>query len=227
MAVDVIDQPSTIQVWLYDLARDQFTQFTFRDKGVNRHGVWQLDSKRLVFMSSRNGPTTRIFSELADGGGLQQLTNFSSTRGADILPVPYSFCGNVLTFVRFGTSPLETWTLPMGEPPATPDRERTPQPLPLQVAADGAPQLSSDCRWLAYVSDESGRREIYVTPFDGMDSKQRISLDGGNEPMWNPNPRKRELFYRSGDKMMAVEITDKGSAGGNAKEVFRDLTGSR
>jgi Tol biopolymer transport system component len=55
------------------------------------------------------------------------------------------------------------------------------------------------------MSDESGRYEIYVQPYPGPGGKRQISTDGGAEPVWNPNGR--ELFYRSGDKMMAVDIT--------------------
>jgi len=67
------------------------------------------------------------------------------------------------------------------------------------------PQFSPDGRWLAYISDESGRSEVYVQPYPGPGGKWQISTEGGTEPAWNPNGR--ELFYRSGDKMMSVEIT--------------------
>ena len=61
-----------------------------------------------------------------------------------------------------------------------------------------------DGHWLAYVSDESGRFETYVQPYPGAGGKTPISTDGGTEPVWNP--KGRELFYRSGNKMMAVDI---------------------
>jgi hypothetical protein len=57
----------------------------------------------------------------------------------------------------------------------------------------------------AYISDESGRYEIYVQPYPGPGGKWQISTEGGMEPVWNRNGR--ELFYRSGDKMMAVDVT--------------------
>ena len=57
---------------------------------------------------------------------------------------------------------------------------------------------------MAYLSDESGREEIYVQPYPGPGGKSQISTDGGTEPVWNPNGR--ELFYRNGNKMMAVDI---------------------
>jgi hypothetical protein len=75
-------------------------------------------------------------------------------------------------------------------------------------AADGAPQLSPDGRWMAYASEESGRREIYVQAFPGPGGRWQVSSDGGNEPLWSASGR--ELFYRSGDRMMAVDISTNG-----------------
>ena len=62
---------------------------------------------------------------------------------------------------------------------------------------------------MAYPSDESGsgRQEIYVRPYPGPGAKWQISTEGGTEPVWNPNGR--ELFYRSGNAMMAVAVTSK------------------
>ena len=79
---------------------------------------------------------------------------------------------------------------------------------------------SPDCRWLAYVLDESGRREVYLRSFPGLDSKHQISTGGGTEPVWNPDPTKRELFYRKGQDMMAVQIDDQGSAASRIEKLF-------
>jgi Tol biopolymer transport system component len=84
---------------------------------------------------------------------------------------------------------------------------------------EAAPRFSPDGRWLAYVSDESGRYEIYVQPYPGPGGKWQISTEGGTEPVWNPNGR--ELFYRSSDKMMAVDIaTQSGFAAGTPRILF-------
>ena len=84
-----------------------------------------------------------------------------------------------------------------------------------------APQFSPDGRWLAYVSDESGRREVYVQPYPGPGGKWQISTEGGTEPQWNRNGR--ELFYRSGDKMLAVEIsTQRNFAAGSPRQLFEE-----
>ena len=62
---------------------------------------------------------------------------------------------------------------------------------------------------MAYISDESGRNEVYVRPFSldppGSAGKWQVSTDGGLDPIWARNSR--ELFYRNGDRMMAVDVT--------------------
>src|SRR5262249_31840105 len=64
--------------------------------------------------------------------------------------------------------------------------------------------ISPDGKFLAYHSNESGRYEVYVRSFSGPGGKWQISTAGGSGPVWSRNGR--ELFYRNGDKMMAVDI---------------------
>src|SRR5262249_59739421 len=69
-------------------------------------------------------------------------------------------------------------------------------------------QLSPDSHWMAYTSDESGRHEVYVSPFPAGDGKTKISIAGGEQPRWRGDGR--ELFFVGGDgKMMAVAVTAK------------------
>jgi hypothetical protein len=65
--------------------------------------------------------------------------------------------------------------------------------------------ISPNGRWLAYVSNESGRDEVYVRAFPEMNTEWSISTDGGTEPLWSPDGR--ELFYRNSDQMLAVSIS--------------------
>ena len=66
------------------------------------------------------------------------------------------------------------------------------------------PSFSPDGRWLAYVSDESGEREVYLEPYPGPGPKTPVSIGGGQELNWSPDGS--ELFYRAGSNMMVVEI---------------------
>jgi Tol biopolymer transport system component len=54
--------------------------------------------------------------------------------------------------------------------------------------------VSSNGRWISFVSDQSGREEVYIRDLAGERDQGLVSLDGGNEPVWSPNGR--ELFYR-------------------------------
>jgi hypothetical protein len=66
------------------------------------------------------------------------------------------------------------------------------------------PQVSADGRWVAYASNRSGRQEIYVVPYPRPGGTWQVSTDGGTMPRWADNGR--ELFYRNGDRMMAVDV---------------------
>jgi hypothetical protein len=76
-------------------------------------------------------------------------------------------------------------------------------------AYEAGARLSPDENWLVYVSNESGPNEVYVRPFGREGRRQQVSSDGGSQPAWNPNGR--EIFYRIGDRMMAVTFTPAGS----------------
>jgi len=67
-------------------------------------------------------------------------------------------------------------------------------------------QLSPDSRWMAYTSDVSGQREVYVQPFPSADNELRISTAGGEQPRWRGDGK--ELYYLAADgKMTAVGTT--------------------
>ena len=132
---------------------------------------------------------------MADGsGGLERLTT------SEYLQAPSSWSpdGQLLAFIEINpTTGSDIWVLRLSD--------RKAQPFLRTPFNETAPQFSPDGHWLAYVSDESGRYEIYVQPYPGPGGKWQISTEGGTEPVWNRNGR--ELFYRSGNKMMAVDIT--------------------
>jgi serine/threonine protein kinase/Tol biopolymer transport system component len=205
LAVAITGQDS--QIWLYDLSRETLTRSTFGGS-VNQNGVWTPDGKRIAIQSNREGPLN-IFWQLSDGsGGLERLT----TSEYNNFPMSWSPDGQLLAFVEVNpTTDYEMWVLRLSDHKAQPFL-RTP-------SGETTPRFSPDGRWLAYVSDESGRFEIYVQPYPGPGGKWQISTEGGREPAWNGNGR--ELFYRSGDKMMAVDITTQpGFSAGKPRVLF-------
>jgi serine/threonine-protein kinase len=205
IAVTITEQET--QVWLYDLSRETLTRLTFGGN-ANNAPIWTPDGKRIAFQSSKEG-APNLFWQLADGsGGLERLTTSEYTQSGN----SWSPDGQLLAFIEINpTTGYDIWVLRMGD--------RKPQPFLRTPFNESVPQLSSDGRWLAYVSDESGRFEIYVQPYPGPGGKWEISTEGGMEPVWNPNGR--ELFYRSGGKMMAVDITTQPSfAAGKPRMLF-------
>jgi Tol biopolymer transport system component/tRNA A-37 threonylcarbamoyl transferase component Bud32 len=192
VAVGIVSQQQDSQVWLYDLSRETLTRLTFEGRN-NNNPVWTPDGKRVAFNSGREGPSN-IFWQLADGsGGLERLTTGAYVQS----PHSWSPDGRFLAFIEVNPSTgVDIWVLPLSD--------RKVQPFLRTQFTEGAPRFSPDGRWLAYVSDESGRFEVYVQLYPGPGGKWQISTEGGDEPVWNPSGR--ELFYRSGERMMAVDI---------------------
>jgi serine/threonine-protein kinase len=84
------------------------------------------------------------------------------------------------------------------------------------------PMFSPNGRWIAYESNESGQYEVYLRPFPSAEGKRQVSTGGGGYPMWNPNGK--ELFYRSGEKMMVVDVEPEGElALGEPRLLFEKL----
>jgi serine/threonine-protein kinase len=72
---------------------------------------------------------------------------------------------------------------------------------------------------MAHVSDESGRKEVYVRPFTGAGGRIKISSEGGAEPVWTRGGR--EMLYRQGNQFLAVDIrTEPGLAAGTPRVLF-------
>jgi Tol biopolymer transport system component/predicted Ser/Thr protein kinase len=204
--VAIEEQGADSQDWLYDLSRDTLTRFTF--EGGNSVPLWTPDGKRIAFQSSKEG-ALNIFWQLADGTGrLERLTTSEYPQA----PHSWSPDGQLLAFIEVTpTTGLDIWVLRLSD--------RKAQPFLRTPFNEGGPRFSPDGHWIAYISDESGQYEVYVQPYPGPGGKYQISTEGGSEPVWNPNGR--GLFYRSGDKMMAVDIATQPSfAAGKPRMLF-------
>jgi hypothetical protein len=81
---------------------------------------------------------------------------------------------------------------------------RQARPFAQTPAYEGGGRLSADGKWLVYVSNESGRNQVYVRSFPDGDRRLQVSTDGGTQPALKRQGA--EIFYRNGDRMMAVEL---------------------
>ncbi len=86
------------------------------------------------------------------------------------------------------------------------------------VASDQAAVLSPERKWIAYVSDETGRPKVYVRRYDPLGPKEAVSDGGGDEPVWSKDGR--ELFFRHGPALFVVRISEDGQPTGQPKKLF-------
>ena len=194
------------QIWLYDLSRDTLTRLTF-EGSANVDPLWTPDGKRIVFKGSGN----RLFWQSADGSSPAEALTNNELSGNNV-PGSWTPDGQVLAFMEINPNTgYDIYTLPL--------KNGKPQPFVRTPSIETAPRFSPDGHFIAYASDESGRLEIYVRPYPGPGGKWQVSTEGGSEPVWNP--KGRELFYRSGGKMMAVDVTTEGTfSAGKPKVLF-------
>ena len=187
---------SNTDIWMMDAARGTPRQFTF-DSAFDISPVWSPDGSRLVFSSNRKGVFDLFEKPVSLAHDERPLLETSDNK----FPVDWSPDGRVVLFV--------------GENAVTGDdlctvsiQEQNRVCLLTENFAESQGQFSPpDGRWLAYRSNESGRWEVYLRPYPGPGSKQRVSRDGGLQPRWRRDGK--ELFYIAADsRLIAVPIQE-------------------
>jgi len=198
LAVDIRDpEVKTRDIWVFDLKRATASRLNF-NPADDHSPVWSADGTRVFFTSDRNGQRN-FYQKAANGLGESEMVfqtpDFKNT-------IALSSDGRYLLFNTFSASQPQggLWILP---------QFGSRQPAPF-VGGGGegkearAGEFSPDGRYLAYVSIETGRYEVYVQSFPEHHAKLQISSDGGNEPAWRRDGK--ELFYLAGNKIMAVSV---------------------
>jgi Tol biopolymer transport system component/tRNA A-37 threonylcarbamoyl transferase component Bud32 len=183
---------NTEDLWLIDLMRGTSSRLTAESN--TSFPVWTPDGQRLTLASAKEGSYS-IYWQPVDGSAPDERLLSGNWPN---YPFSWSPDGKVLAFVSINPTTLQDIRV------LSVDQKGASKPFLETQFREGAPAFSPDGKWIAYVSDESGRFEIYVRPFPGPGEKWPISLEGGNEPVWPRNGR--ELFYRAGDTMMAVDV---------------------
>lgn len=195
VAVSEVDPRGyTPDIWLFDIARGRRTRFTF-DSATDGSPVWSPDGTRMLFRSDRMGGNN-LFEKGTSGSAPEvALSPLDVAYPTDLSPD-----GKYIAFhsASFGTNSYDVLVLP-----------RTEGAKPVPVAAteftETGGRFSSDGRFIAYASDESGQFEVYVQPFPTTGEKWQVSAEGGVEPQWRQDGP--ELFYLGLDrKLFATSI---------------------
>ncbi len=196
-------------IWVHDLDRGTTDRFT-TDGADDYSPLWAADGESLIFSSDRAGYGD-LFRKLTTGGPVAEVL---ATSGNYRYPTSLSPDGRFLLYTeQSSATDLDVWVLDTMEPD-------DPRPLVQTEFMEAAASFSPDGRWIAYASDESGRSEVYVTPFSSQGRRVRISTQGGVSPLWGPDGRQL-FFWSSAGMLMSVAVSPAGELTvGEARPLF-------
>jgi serine/threonine protein kinase len=195
VAVSQADQGGNLDVWVLELSREALTRLTFAP-GQEWDVVWSPDGSRIAFSRLEGG--TNIYAKASSGAGEEERM-LPPEPGVQNRPKDWSRDGRYLLYTRGGAERPDLWVLPM-------TGDRKPFPYLQTQFFESQGQFSPDGKWVAYISEESGRYEVFVQPFPAAGGKWQISTGGGGQPRWRGDGK--ELFFVSPDgKLMAAEVS--------------------
>jgi len=178
-------------LWRCDCSRGALERMTF--EGENFAGIWGPGAGAITFSSSRDGAPSDIYTARAGAHAPELLIAGEFDKAAS----SWSADGSMLLFTEYHPDTgADIWVLDRAA-----DRAR---PLVRTRFNEYSPVFSPDGRHVAYVTDETGRPEIQIVSFPDGGTKHQISIDGGAEPVWSRDGA--ELYYRSGDRLMRVDM---------------------
>jgi eukaryotic-like serine/threonine-protein kinase len=208
-------------IWVQELKRDVPMRLTF-DTSVDKGApIWSPNGTEVLFDIALGGKTPPgIYRKSASGTGDQELLARPKEPDAMLWPTDWSRDGKFILCVQgeiIARNRGEIWVLPISV-------DRKPRVFIRAPAAAYDGQFSPDGHWVAYVSRESGREEVYIVPFDGnqvsntapfeqvaITKRWQVSANGGAFPRWRRDGK--ELFYVApGNQFVAVGVETKAGA---------------
>jgi Tol biopolymer transport system component len=200
-----------LDIYVLDVASGSPTRLT-SDPGDDRSPAWSPDGLRIVF--EREADNVFSLRQVSLGGSSDESL---ADDGGRYMNPSWSPDGRFIAFTRAGASgSSDVWLLPLFG-------ERRPYPVVQSAANETSGILSPDGRWIAFVSDETGRPNVFIQPFPHGGGRRQISRESGSHPVWRADGK--ELFYvADGPSLstvyLAVPIDSAGRAG-EATELFR------
>jgi eukaryotic-like serine/threonine-protein kinase len=200
-------------LWLRDLVRGTERQLTF--DGAAYTPQWSPDGTRVAFSGPGEGPPPKLFvKNIAEEGPAVRLRTPSPT-----LPdfaSSWSADGRSVVSVRVdpgGGKDLWVHSLEHG----------VGEPLPVNTRFNESEgKVSPDNRWIAYVTDASGRDEVWVASFPAGEIRRQVSVGGGTSPQWGDGSR--EILYLAPEQRLmaaAFAARETGAAPGTPRALFR------
>jgi serine/threonine-protein kinase len=182
-------------IWVKQLPAGTFSRVTFGDSIHNRVS-WAADGRSVLYLTGSQSSGVPAVTR-ADGTGTPRIL-YPGPMGLGQAVSSRDGRWLLLRRVLSEAGNGDIYALQAGD--------STPTPLLTSPAREVSPALSPDGKWLAYVSNESGKSEVYVRPFPDVGSaKWQVSLSGGTTPVWAHSSR--ELFYLDGNRaMVAVAV---------------------
>ncbi len=207
------EKTGTADIWLYDFARKLPLRLTL-DEGDDGTPVWSADGTKVFFRGDRFGPPDLFEIPASSPGQDSMLLRRPGVQS----PEDASPDGRSLVFGEWSRQTNgDLWLLPLSGP-------KEPTPVAQTPSYEAGARFSPDGRWLAYVSNESGPREIYLRPVEGSGERIRISSGGGSLPRWRRDGR--ELFYvAGGGRLAAVTIRPGANPDPGAPSLLFPLSG--
>ncbi len=206
VALDITNTNGTSDVWVYELVKGVGTRLT-TNPADDFGATWSANGRELIYMSER--PLFELYRRAADASRPEEPF---LTGAHDRINGALSADGRLLTFTASAPTGPELWHVP-------PDRPGEAQRYLRDGFNLGHPALSPNRQWMAYDSDESGRREVYLQSFpDPTRGRRRVSGNGGTEPLWSRGGR--ELVFRTGDSVMAAAVDPETGEAGTPVALF-------
>ncbi len=202
-----------VDLWIVDIARDVRTRFTF-EPGLELSPAWSPDGRKIAYTANPKSQLDLYVKEANGAGQAQPLVESEvSMYASDWSPDGKSLAVSAID--PHGKTVADIWIVSM-------EGEHTAKPFLATRFFETGARFSPDGRWLAYQSNESGRNEVYLTPFPGPGGKWQVSQGGGEEPAWRHDGG--ALFYRSSEgALLEAGLTFKGAAVevGTPRQLFK------